>query len=333
MSDTAVHEDPELQQQLDEKDQLIRALTDRLEEAAEQLDRVNRSGGNKQGTGGSRSAGGSSSEMLAQQQKIIDQLEKSAELWEDVQPRDAFTRLEEQLDDLRQLLESSTVSKRDDGISQAPKPPKANQLSGWEKMKAELMGETPADPKPANPKPASSPPPTPSTTAPVSAQPAPPVVAPTNPVSPVFSEPLTPLSELHLPEPVDFDVAERRDLEEAIETRDQYIGELTRRLRSAESRTQQKIDWSELNNAPDVLRETLESLEAELNDRLRIAEVDLSLERARLARVEARIHCMQKQFEEKLKASGPPQTTAPRKAEESASQPSHSKSWFGSLGR
>ena len=167
MADSSVVDDVEVQQQLDEKDQLIRALTDRLEEAAEQLDRVSRSGG-KPGPSGGRSSGGSgvSAELLAGQQTIIEQLEKSAELWEDVQPRDVFMRMEEQLDGLRRILETSSVSRpaaavapRDAAAPQAAPAPreaatpadapatKVDPLSGWEKMKAELMGETPAVPQ------------------------------------------------------------------------------------------------------------------------------------------------------------------------------------------
>jgi hypothetical protein len=311
----------DLKQQLDAKDQLVRALTDRLEEAAEQLDRVHRTGGDK----GSRSSGPSD----AAGHSLLEKLGKSLELWEDAQPREAFERIEQRLDELREMLQGAVVARPDE----PPAPRKKDALSSWEKMKAELMGE-------------SAPPAVPATAGSHSAKPtAPPsetVEAAQAPRSSAGTsaksspagdgEPPRPLTEFQLPEPVDLELASRPDLVEAIEIRDQYIGELTRRLRSAESRTHQPIDWEALSKAPDDLRATLQHLESELTDKLRIAEVDLSLERARLSRVETRIRATQLQIEKKLQQSvGIDVGTA--KASGSRQSESQGKSWFGGRGR
>src|SRR5690606_8107409 len=96
-----------------------------------QLDRVQRTGGDKGGrTGGSSDA--------AAGHPLFEKLSKSLELWEDVQPADAFARIEERLEELRDMLEGAIVGTS--GEAQAPK--KKDALSGWEKMKAELMGES-----------------------------------------------------------------------------------------------------------------------------------------------------------------------------------------------
>lgn len=316
------------QQQLEAKDQLISALTERLEVAAEQLDRIHRSGGDRGGRVGG--GGGPSPEALAQQQALLEQLSKSVEIWDDVQPREAFERLEVRLDELKDLLQGATLTP----VAAVPHPAKSNSLSGWEKMKAELMGEAgqtaPAHSDTALTATSSRPPATPKTPSPQPVAPHPPSATP---------EPIQPLGDIELPTPIDFDEAEREELEEAIEVRDQFIGHLARRLRSAESRTHEHIDWASLNNAPAELRDSLQQLESELNDRLRIAEVDLSLERARLSRVETRIRGMQKQIEQRLLAAGhrpsaldgteasvPDEVAKPKKD-------ALSKSWFGSLGR
>ena len=96
-TDKSVLDANELQQQLEEKDQLVLALTERLEEAAEQLDRAHRSGTDKGGRAGS--GAGLAHDALTQQQTLIEQLSKSVEVWEDVQPRDAFARIEARLDE------------------------------------------------------------------------------------------------------------------------------------------------------------------------------------------------------------------------------------------
>lgn len=330
-SDQAGLLESDLKQQLDAKDQLVRALTDRLEEAAEQLDRVHRTGGDKTGRAGGSSDAGS--------HPLIEKLNRSLELWEDVEPRDAFARIEERLDELRSMLEGAIVGSS--GETQPPK--KKDALSGWEKMKAELMGDLASSENGSSSRPATA-----SSARPQAAAPhVPPQqsehtpsdqsggssntpAAATAPPPPL--DPPRPLTELQLPEPVDLEIAPRAELVDGIEVREQYIAELTRRLRSAESRTHQPIDWEVLNNAPGKLREALQHLESELTDRLRIAEVDLSLERARLSRVETRIRATQMQIEKKLQQSV---GTDPANAKKTGASKGESsgKSWFGARGK
>ena len=345
-TDESAVDPAELQQQLDEKDQLVLALTERLEEAAEQLDRVQRSGADK---GKRVSGGGPSSDVIAQQQALIEKLGKTAELWEDVQPGEAFARIESRLDDLRGLLVGAapgqatvapaaprSPSSSSSSASESKKPAQSggddsqegSTLSAWEKMKAELMGEE------ASTTPAPSSPPEPTATVATEAT-TPDVSAPTSPPAGDGQDQptLEPLSELQLPEPIDPDSADRSELAAGIEARDQYIGYLTRRLRSVESRTHQPIDWERLNNAPDDLRETLQQLEADLVDRLRIAEVDLSLERARLSRVETRVRGMQKQIEKRMNSvagKGPSKQSDSADVSDAGKK---SKGWFGGRGR
>ena len=72
-----------LEAQLQEKEQLVAALTERLEQAAEQLDRLHRTGADRaMRTGG----GGFPAEMVEQQKQLVDDLQRSVQQWEDMQP-------------------------------------------------------------------------------------------------------------------------------------------------------------------------------------------------------------------------------------------------------
>ncbi len=341
----------EILRQLQEKDQLVQTLTERLGEVAEQLDRARRSGSAKRGR-----ASGASSEMLEQQRQLIENLSAVTEQWGDVQPRDAFGRLEARLDHMRTLLESAIGSGLAPGelLPEAAEPrvepaepngtpPQYSDaqednetaeelLSGWEAMKAQLLSgnsgasETPVGtaPQAIDDPPALEDAPGDDTTDAPAAEP---------PVSP--GDPVSLGDDVELPQPVDFESVGREQLEHAIDVRDQFIGFLTRRLRSEQHRTREATNWEELNNAPEELRERLQNLEADLEDRLRIAEVELSLERARLSRVQSRTEEMQRQIEARLRSNRKAKLAKPSEDAESDSSddPTSAKSWFSNLRR
>ncbi|MBX3437564.1 MAG: hypothetical protein KF861_08750 [Planctomycetaceae bacterium] len=341
-------------EQLEEKDQLIQTLTERLSEVAEQLDRAQRSGSDR---GGRSSAPGVSGELLEQQRNLLEGLSAAVDLWDGLQPRDAFRRIEARLDHMRSLLESFVDSDGrpavDDQEEKTPAPApapagarapapasapssrgeaprqagqaasKPQAATGWEAMKAQLLSGTPVS-TPATP---SSPPQrevSPSEEAP--------------PAMPAVSSPSESSgqlgSDVTLPEPVDFECADRETLEQAIEVRDHFIGILTRKLRAEQHRTRQTVDWAALNNAPEELKAKLQTLEADLEDRHRIAEVELSLERARLSRVESRIEDMQRQVEARFKNAWPQgQAAAPGSKAAAQNDDAAIRSWFNTLRR
>lgn len=318
--DAATVLERDLKQQLDAKNKLVRALTDRLEEAAEQLDRVQRTGGDKsaRSTGPVSDSGGGSHPLLSK-------LSKSLQVWEDVDPGESFARIEQRLDELRDMLDGAMLAPG----GQAETPQGNGAPRNWEQMKAQVIQECEQDDDSPN-KPKSSPEvPIPEAAGSDSDEEQGASAADQSPAPPpVPEQPHRPISELKLPEPVDPALASRTQLEEALEVRNQYIAELTRRLRTAESRTYQPVDWAALNNAPVDLRARLQHLESELTDRLRIAEVDLSLERARLSRVETRIRETQQQIEKRVQQSvGFEQ---PEGQSESKQSEGKSRGWFRS---
>ncbi len=90
-----------LEAQLADRDQLVAALTERLEQAAEQLDRLHRTGADR----GVRSGIlGIPPELIQQQQKLVEDLQQAIQQWEDMQPGAFFGRLESQLTQIHDLV-------------------------------------------------------------------------------------------------------------------------------------------------------------------------------------------------------------------------------------
>jgi len=79
-----------LEEQLCEKDELVAVLTERLEQAAEQLDRFRRTGSGR----GVRLASGLPTELVDSQKSLITKLEHAVAQWEDLQAAAALGRLE-----------------------------------------------------------------------------------------------------------------------------------------------------------------------------------------------------------------------------------------------
>ena len=87
---------------------------------------------------------------------------------------------------------------------------------------------------------------------------------------------------------MDVDQAAIEELREAVQLRDDYISMLTRRV-VAQDESTRLPDWEMLNHVPSELRYELEKLRQQLPQKLRIAEIDLSLQRARLAREDSKL--------------------------------------------
>jgi hypothetical protein len=117
------------------------------------------------------------------------------------------------------------------------------------------------------------------------------------PEQPVADEPLP-----SPPVPVDFAHVPHDALVAAVEARDAYIVMLLGRLRKADAAV--PIDWEALGtHAPEMAAECLR-LRTRLDEQYRLGEVELSLERARLAREQTRLAQQQEQFDKLLKRLG-----------------------------
>jgi hypothetical protein len=107
------------------------------------------------------------------------------------------------------------------------------------------------------------------------------------------------------PPPIDIGTAAVEALQQAVESRDAYISYLIQKLRRVES-TSSRVpdDWEALESVPEELRCRLEEIGERLEETLRLAEVEHSLERARLGREQARLQEMDQQLQKEFKRVG-----------------------------
>jgi hypothetical protein len=279
-----------LEAKLAEREQLVAALTERLEQAAEQLDRLHRTGADRSLRAG---VAGIPPELIAQQQKLTDDLQRAVEQWEAMQPGAFFGRLETQLAQIHDLVvhfdrneeavgSSYTSGLGHSGSSSYEQPsehraPAESPRSILDFMKASYQAEAPAS------------------------EPVPPVGESdaTQPAAAPVVIALPPLEDP--PTPFDLAQATPEELGEACVTRDSYIAYLIRRLKQIESLGHVPHSWAGLENVPEETKVRLEALEHRLQETARLAEVELSLQRAKLARDEIRIRVMDEQMQKDLK--------------------------------
>jgi hypothetical protein len=302
-SSTAEMSVEDLQRRLEERQRLVEELTARLEQAAEQLDRLKRSGAG-------RGLGGIPSELINQQRSLTEELQNAVQQWEEMQPTELLARVEMQVVELRDLIvdrfNNASLSfaapadpashetgdpHRSEAATKAPPARKsarptndAGGLSSYEAFKAGLMDtddDGSAD-EPHSPADGSS-------TATEAA----------NEPAPFQCPPPVEVPAVDPPDAVDFATATLDDLRGAVDERDSYIAYLIRRLRAAESVTRPAGNWSNLESVPDEFRSRLEEHERRLQESLRLAEVETSLERARLAREAMRLEHLGDQLRKK----------------------------------
>jgi hypothetical protein len=288
----------DLQRRLAERNRLVEELTSRLEQAAEQLDRLRRSGADR----GSRALG-IPPELIEQQKSLTEELQNAVQQWEDMQPTELLARVEMQVGELRDLIvdrldkavlpvpsvagadlrEVATTNRQPEPPKTIKPAPKSQVFSSYEAFKAGLLdagvSEAPAD--------------------------EPPSAADAAPFDEPKQEPKTreyrpvEIPAVDPPTTVDLAAATLDDLRVAVDERDSYIAYLIRRLRAAEAPHRPAGNWSDLDGVPDELRTRLEEHERKLQESLRMAEVETSLERARLAREAARLEILDEQLRKK----------------------------------
>lgn len=276
MSDN-INQIEQLQDELDQKEELILVLTERLRESADQLDRIQRTGGAIRGGADS----GGSSEL---QSKIASQIGEALREWDALDPGGRFDRIENGIEQILNALDNVQyqAGPAPSGGSSESKEEEAG-LSYWEAAKARLMGDEAEEPAPAAAPPQESKPQSNATPSPAPA-PEPETVS---------------IPEPPAPEPV----ASETDptiLLEAVTTRDRYIEYLTARLRSEQDRVSGRVDWERLADAPEDLRQEVESLKARLQEQLKMAEVSNALERATLARERSKLFQVKQQLERQV---------------------------------
>ena len=288
-SETDTNQLAELTCEIVEKDELISALTQQLEDAAERLDRLHRAGADRSPMSKSSMSfklpsPDSTSALSSGLDENVGQL---VQAWEDLDAVNWMREFDRKLEELTSLVSQSSVTESrtrpaadpvadswmgrlEDNETNGAEDPAPGRLAAWEEMKAQLMqngdGRTGEDNASFGPIPEQQD---------ESLEAGPP-----------------PAWDLEAPQAVDLENADRDELVVAVEERDEFITHLIRRIHSTPTGRPEPVDWATLNNAPDELREHLQELESRLEEVLRMEECDLSLERARLARERARLEQM-----------------------------------------
>jgi hypothetical protein len=272
--------------ELQQREQLIEVLTERLEEAAEQLDRFHRSGADRAlRGGGGGGGGGASSEVLERLGGMAEGLELVVAEWQEVQAGAVLNRIDIRLEKLIDLLRGG------DGGGMSEQPAQSNQgYSG---------GQSAPAPQHHEPQPQAS----------------------AIPAEPQAEQP--PIELKAAPTEVTDEEADPEKLRTAVRDREEYISYLIRELHRHQPR--QPLDWAAIQACPDQLTETLKTLELRLQSELQREELNLSLERARMARERAELERIRGRLDKEIRALGRNQgATEARPAEEAASENSSS---------
>lgn len=291
LGETAAEQIASLMDQVRSKDTLVMQLTERLEQAAEQLDRLHRSGADKRHGGGG--GGGGSRELVEQTGALTTRVEEALEAWNQTGPQ--FDYICQRLDEIAGSLQGGATPSKGNSRSSSPSlaPASAAPATGaaggsfWEKMKSNMMDGSPA------------PSATPASTAPASPGQSPSAEGTEGAAtsSDVF------LQRISAPAPtvIEVETASIEELREAVTTRDNYISAIISELRTAEPFPTLPSDLKESGIAPEELVASLLEMESRLKTKMLREELDLSLERARIARERSKLELVKTQLESQIK--------------------------------
>lgn len=292
----AVFQGPEIisnpDNELAQKDEVIAALVHELEQAVEQLDRFRRTGTDRSVENRSNPPLGQFAPSTDLRSSMTDDLRRMAEQWDELQPAAVLSRIESQLESVYDL-----VSKMGTGDRHGPGVDHAHESRGrrmdvepdmtidadqndmtivespssWEAIKQQILGgEAPAveDCRDSE-----------------------------------DQEVLTLMSRTPCPQVVDLTTADIETLKSAIIERDVYIVQLNRfsRMRLG---VQLPADWATLANVPSEMQVRVETLLERLDVQVRLGEVEMSIERARLARERSQIQSEREHVEKHLRRLG-----------------------------
>lgn len=325
-----------LQQDIQQKDELISALVGELENAVEKLDRIERTGADRSHATTQPSAGVSS---LFKSSDIpsgaVGDLQRMAAQWDESQPGEALARIESQLaavHDLMLNLQRGDVIPRSDVASRAdiaPRSdvaPQANETDFEARLRHlnQIANSSQAAPNPT---------PTPATASQsgitiddeddddgfdpnmtidaasvswdaIKKQ----ILGEDNSLTTTQAkiedaEIIEDVCDTPPPKDIDFVNATIDQLKNAITERDEYIIQVNRLYRSRNSFALPS-DWAKLGSVPGEMQVRVETLIERLDVQVRLGEVEMSLERARLARERSQIQAERETIQKHLRRLG-----------------------------
>lgn len=262
----------QLEARLTDREQLVSILTDRLEQTADELDRIKRSGGVHAGSAADRA---DAAALLAGHSEVTEKLDRFVDAWEERYEGPALRRMEADIEEMRERIGQAVL--------QGNCPGSESSDSGAPGLGESTSQITDCDIESLN-----------STLNSKSELPADnidtrrPLDVPIRLVL-LSSDDLPDDFEISLPEPIDEDDASEPLLRKAVTDRDAYIRWLCQQMRHVTGRLE---DWlKKLQAATDdsTLHKRVDEIEQLIHEQLRIAEIDVSIERAQLSRDQAKL--------------------------------------------
>lgn len=286
-----------LQQLVHEKNELLEVLTERLELAAEQLDRVRRQGGPLE------SAPSQSSSATFDDPALTDDLRQMLADWQDLRGRGWFGSLEERLDGIQGMVSQMRFE-----------PARSRGEDDRPKSVSEILAKhgydvgSAADDKAPHEAPAGS---------------------IDSPASSVATE------RLQLPEPpphVDVENGSTQELREGLRQCEDYIVRLKDYLIALDAANQLPSSPPDLGALTPEQHHAMESWEASVRKEIRQTQIQLWIERAQISREQMRISQMEHHLETETRRLGMAKQRGPAAPETPATDPQKGKNWLGLFG-
>ena len=272
----------ELERRLAERNQLVEILTERLEQAADQIDRLQRSGGALK----SDAPAGLPPEFVNEHRDLAERLETFHSAWEERYEGPSLRRIEASISELVERfdeLRSGGLSPGSASQAAPSSPPVASLLEQFQDeadsdrdgddQYLQAPDESPDGQATANVVRASAP-----------------TGAPNRIEIVLLSADDENLPEnVPLPAAIDVDQATHGDLHDAVLKRDQYLSWLCQKVRSLSSRLEAWLRHFESEQQGTPSGEQFQELRQLIHSKVQVLEVELSIERAKLFREESRL--------------------------------------------
>ncbi|MES2790260.1 MAG: hypothetical protein V4719_11665 [Planctomycetota bacterium] len=285
----------ELQQIVLEKNELLEVLTERLELAAEQLDRVRRQGGPLE------PAASQSNNTPFEDPALTDDLRQMLADWQDLRGRGWFGALEERLDGIQGLVSQLRFEPAKGRAEEDHRPKSVSDIlakHGYDPGAEEQAAHATS-------------------------------VALTDSGAAKADE------ALQLPEPppdVDIENGSTQELREGLRQREDYIARLKDYLVAMDATNQLPSSLPELGALTPEQRLAMESWEASVRKEIRQTQIQLWIERAQLSREQMRISQMEHHLETETRRMGMAKQRGAGPTEPTPADAQKGKNWLGLFG-
>lgn len=314
-----------------EKDQLLGILTERLEQAVEQLDRFRREG--TQPTFEEPAPSIQNDNNAELQPDLRDDLRQMLDDWQALQERGWFDQLDQRLNTLQDLVsqnDSAATSRSSSHYSTAESKTKSaspkEDTGTYTSSVADILlrfGKESAKDAEAPPKPLPEPPSSGDT-----------VVNPwaltrsdRDTISERMLVPLPPA-----PDSIDLETTDIEVLRAAVDARDAYIVQLEEYLQTMEATAQQPVEFPRLDELSDRQRLILDQWSESIRKEFRQTQIQISLERAQLSRESMKLQHRQQLVESELKKLDMARRAGLIGPDDDLGEGSKSKGWMGLFG-